>query len=239
MSHEEMRGEKINVYTGIIERIQAMIAKGELAVGDKLPAERRLAERFAVSRSHLRQALQALAERGVIESRQGDGTYLLSTMEQGAQVDAIFDAIAARRDVLHEIIEFRQIIEPPIAALAASRINKDDLDQLKVVACDQGRALLGGREATDLDARFHQILAESTGNRTLGRVMETLQSILDESRSAWLQSATRRSTSVEGHLKIIDALEAGDSQMAGQAMQRHLEAVEQVLFPTDTKKRKN
>lgn len=222
--------EKKNVYTAIVERIHSMIVAGEIQPGDKLPPERKLAERFGVSRSHLRQAFQALAERGVIESRQGDGTYLLTNMESGVSVDAILEAITAQSDVLHDIIEFRRMIEPQIASLAAQRINATTLDRLKVVTCDQQRALLGGREATDLDAEFHQLLAESTRNQVLGRVMTTIQSIINESRSEWLQSSNRRSTSVEGHLRIIDALEAGDADRASAAMQDHIMAIEEVIF---------
>jgi len=226
----EQREEKKNVYTAIIDRIHSMIAAGEIKPGEKLPPERKLAERFSVSRSHLRQAFQALAERGVIESRQGDGTYLLTNMEGGPSVDTILEAISAQGDMLHEIIEFRRMIEPQIASLAAQRIDTATLNRLKVVACDQQRRLLGGREATDLDASFHQILAESTKNRVIGRVMATIQSIINESRSEWLQGPDRQSTSVEGHLRIIDALEAGDAERASAAMQRHIMAIEEVIF---------
>nr|WP_321468033.1 FadR/GntR family transcriptional regulator [uncultured Desulfobulbus sp.] len=222
--------EKRTVYTAIIQRIHSMMLAGEITPGEKLPPERKLAERFGVSRSSLRQAFQALAERGVIESRQGDGTYLLTTMESGPSVDTILEAIREQGDVLHEIIEFRHMIEPQIAALAAKRIDSATLDRLKIIACDQQRALMSGREATELDAEFHRILAESTANRVLGRVMTTIQSIINESRSEWLQSQDRRSTSIEGHLRIIDALEAGDADMALAAMQNHIKAIEQVIF---------
>ena len=229
----EKKEEKKSVYTAIIERIYQMIVSGEIAPGDKLPPERKLAERFDVSRSHLRQAFQALAERGIIESRQGDGTYLLNAMENGPSVNAILEAISTQSDVLHEIIEFRGMIEPQIAALAANRIDSTTLNCLKIIACDQQRALIGGREATDLDAQFHQILAESTCNKVISRVMATLQSILNESRSEWLQSPDRRVASVEGHLRIIDALEEGDAELASLAMRQHIKAIEQVIFQED------
>lgn len=222
--------KKKNVYISIIERIHAMIVAGEILPGDKLPPERKLAERFGVSRSNLRQAIQALAERGIIESRRGDGTYLLTNMESGPSVDAILEAITAHRNTLHEIIEFRRIMEPPIAALAAQRIDATTLDRLKVIACDQQRAFMVGRKATALDAEFHQILAESTCNGVLSRVMATIQALLNETRSEWLQSPDRRLTSVEGHLHIIDALEARDALMASLAMQEHIAAIEQVIF---------
>lgn len=226
----DRREEKKNAYTAIVERIRSMIVAGELQPGDRLPPERQLAERFGVSRSHLRQAFQALGERGVIESRQGDGTYLLTSLDSGPTVDTIMEAIRAQGDVIHEIIEFRRMIEPQIAALAARRMEPATLDRLKIVVCDQQRAVLAGREEQELDAEFHRILAESTSNRVISRVMTTIQAIINQSRSIWLQSSHRRLASVEGHLRIIDALEAGDAAGASAAMQEHIVAIEKLIF---------
>ena len=222
--------EKKNAYTSIIERIRGMIETGELVPGDRLPAERSLAERLGVSRGQLRRALQALAERNIIQSRQGDGTYLLSGFDGVASMDSIIAALNDRSDVLHEVIEFRRMIEPQIAALAAVRIDRPTLDRLKILVCDQQRALVTEREEDDLDAQFHQLLAQSSGNRVLSRVMTTIQSITNESRSSWLQSKSRRATSIAGHLRLIDALEAGDQAGAAQAMQQHIEAIEAYIF---------
>ena len=232
MDAEKREGKK-SPYTAIIERIRTMIIEGELAPGDRLPPERRLAERFGVSRGHLRRAFQALAERGMIESRQGDGTYLLSGLDSAPSVDAVLEAIHSQADVLHEIIEFRQMIEPPIAALAARRINRELLDRLKIVVCDQQRAVRAKQEEAGLDAEFHQILAESTCNRVISQVMHTIQAIINQSRSDWLQSSERRHASVEGHLRIIDALESGDPRAAFQAMREHIMAVERNIFDID------
>lgn len=224
------RESRESAYTAIIERIRAMIAGGEITPGKRLPPERKLAERFGVSRSHLRQAFQALAERGVIESRQGDGTYLLTGLDQGPTVDTILDVIAARSDVLHEILEFRRMIEPQIAALAAERIDEPTLARLKVVVCDQQRALAAGREDAGFDAEFHRILTGSTRNHVVEKVMDIIQSILNESRAVWLQSEDRRQLSLQGHLQIIDALELGDSMGAAQAMRQHIASIGHLLF---------
>ena len=88
----ETSEEKRYAYTAIIERIRDLIRNGELVPGDRLPPERKLAEALGVSRNSLRQAFQALAERKIIESRQGDGTYLLASLEAFSQSDAIFAA---------------------------------------------------------------------------------------------------------------------------------------------------
>ncbi|MDR2549292.1 MAG: FadR family transcriptional regulator [Desulfobulbus sp.] len=217
-------------YTVLIERIGAMIRNGELQPGSKLPPERKMAEMFGVSRSSLRQAFQALAERGIIESRQGDGTYLLAAIETPLSTDAIADAISEQSGLLYEVVEFRRLVEPPIAALAARRISAEGIDRLKILVCDQQRALTVGRDADGFDAEFHQVLAESAGNRVIARVMSAIQSIVNESRSVWLQTSERRLASMEGHLRIIDALEARDAAAASLAMERHIAEIERHIF---------
>lgn len=222
--------EKKYTYAVLIERIGAMIRNGELRPGDRLPPERRLAEMFGVSRSSLRQAFQVLAERGIIESRQGNGTYLLTAIEMPSATDAIAEAISERSGLLHEVVEFRRLIEPQLAALAAQRISPEVIDRLKILVCDQQRALTAGRAADAFDAEFHQLLAASTGNQVIVKVMAAIQSMVNESRSVWLQSSERRLASMEGHLRIIDALEARDASAACAAMQRHIAEIEGHIF---------
>lgn len=224
------KDEKKYTYTAIIDRLGAMIRDGQLVPGDRLPPERKLAETLSVSRTSLRQALQALAERGVIESRQGDGTYLLTTLETPLAADAIVDTIAEQSGVLHDVLEFRRMMEPEIAALAARRITPEELDRLKVVLCDQQRALLAGRAEDRFDAEFHRLLVASADNGVIDQVMAAIQTIVDQSRSVWLQSPERRLASVEGHLRIIDALEARDAAAARRAMHDHLTEIEQHIL---------
>lgn len=226
----ESKEEKRYAYTAIIERIRDMIRNGELAPGDRLPSERKLAEVFGVSRNSLRQAFQALAERKILESRQGDGTYLLAPLDVSFPGDAILEIINQQSTFLQDIIEFRQMMEPQIAALAARRITAPALDRLKILVCDQQRALMAGRGDDTFDAEFHQQLAQCAGNQVIVQVMTTIQSIVNETRSIWFQSSERRSASVGGHLRIIDALEAGDADAAFQAMKIHIAEIESHIF---------
>jgi GntR family transcriptional repressor for pyruvate dehydrogenase complex len=226
MSAVESREEKKYAYTVIIERIRDMIAGGELAPGDRLPPERKLADALGVSRNSLRQAFQALAERKIIESRQGDGTYLLASTEAFSQSDAIFDTINAQSGFIRDILEFRHLMEPQIAALAASRIEPAALDRLKILVCDQQRALMAGREDDTFDSEFHRQLAQCSGNRVISQMMTTIASVINATRSTWLQSNERRNASVEGHLRIIDALESGDADSAFNTMKAHIAEIE-------------
>lgn len=228
------RHTKKYAYTAIVERIGALIRSGELGPGDRLPPERKLAEELGVSRTSVRQAFQALAERKIIESRQGDGTYVAAALEAPFPGDAILDAISRQSGVLEDVLEFRRLMEPQIAALAAERINPAGLDRLKVLVCDQQRALLAGREDAGLDAEFHRLLAECSGNRVIGRVMAAVQTVIDESRAAWLRGSDRQNTSLEGHLRLLDALESRDAGAASLAMEQHISEIgNHILGPSE------
>ena len=214
--------EKRYAYTVVVERMCELIRAGALLPGDRLPPERQLARELAVSRTSVRQALQALAERGVVESRQGDGTYVADELTASFPGDAILDVLNREQGVLGDILEFRRLLEPQIAALAARRIDAAGIDRLKVVVCDQQRALLAGRPDAALDAEFHRLLAEYAGNRVLVRVMAALRATVDETRAARLRTSGRQNASMEGHLRLLDALEAGDAAAAHAAMEQHI-----------------
>ncbi|NTU48048.1 MAG: FadR family transcriptional regulator, partial [Syntrophobacteraceae bacterium] len=120
--------------------------------------------------------------------------------------------------------------EPQVAALAAKRITGGELDRLKVIVCDQQRKMLAGKEDSRLDIAFHAAVADASKNGIVRQVMKTVDAIINESRSAHLQSDARRRASVEGHLKLIDALETRDSEMACKAMKEHLSQVEGIIL---------
>ena len=128
-------------YTVVVERMCEQIRTGALLPGDRLPPERQLARELAVSRTSVRQALQALAERGVVESRQGDGTYVAAELSASFPGDAILDALNRERGVLGDILEFRRLLEPQIAALAARRIDAAGVQQ---VPGRRAHGLVGG-----------------------------------------------------------------------------------------------
>ena len=229
MTEIDLKEERKQVYTTIIDRLNAMIRRGELRPGERLPPERTLAALLGVSRANLRQAFQALAERKIIESRRGDGTYLLASFESLLPTDIILDTIGQQQGLVEHVLEFRQILEPQVAALAARRVTDPELDRLKILVCDQQRALLAGQADSSFDAAFHRLLAECAHNPVLAQMMAAVEPILNTTRASWLQSEGRRQASVEGHLRIIDALEKGDEKEARLAMAGHLAEIGQHL----------
>jgi GntR family transcriptional regulator, transcriptional repressor for pyruvate dehydrogenase complex len=216
-------------YNEVAEGLKERIRRGELKVGERIPAERVLARSLGVSRNCVRQAIQALAEKKVLESRRGAGTYVRGVNESEL-IETFTLPLRGEKELYREILEFRLLMEPQIASLAAGNISREELDSLKVIVCDQERRIMAGKEDGELDSRFHLKLATATHNRVIIRMMDTVNGILNESRTENLWSTRRRESSVVGHLRIIDALENRDSQMAFRAMKEHLRSVGDIIM---------
>lgn len=211
-------------YQRLSERLRQFMAEGRFQSGDRLPPERALAESFGVSRSSIRKAIQMLAGKGLLESRQGDGTYVRAPDMEPLK-NAILEAVDSENLVFDEVMEFRRILEPAIAELAALRHSPEQLDQLKIITCDQQRRLLTGQEDGDLDARFHHCLALCAGNSLLAGTMAQLNSHYAAGRTAELRDTQWRQFSVSSHLRIIDALERRSPADSRKAIEEHLDTV--------------
>lgn len=211
-------------YQKLSERLRQFMANGHFQNGDKLPPERALAEAFGVSRSSIRDAIRILAQGGLLESRQGDGTYVRTPQMEEIRA-AIIAAVDSENLAFDEIMEFRKIVEPAIGALAAMRRTREQLDHLKIVTCDQQRRLLTGQDDGDLDARFHLQLAECSGNTLLARTVAGLNEVYAKGRTAELRSEEWRRFSVSSHLHIIDALERRSPEDCRKAVEEHLATV--------------
>ncbi len=217
---------KTKLYQEITEQIQRLIEGGQLKHGDQLPPERRLAEIFHVSRHSVREAIRTLEEKNILKSRIGSGTYIISEDEH-LVVDFLAQAIHKEKDKLAEIFQFRRMIEPEIAALAAEQASDLDVSQLLDLIERQRRTGTDFRAAIELDQAFHLALARMAKNGVLLKVVERLNDILSESRVQISQSQGRLERSVAGHARIIQAVASGNSEKAAKAMKEHLKQVEE------------
>ena len=194
------------------------------ATGTNCPRNGPLAESFGVSRSSVREAIRALAEKGLLESRQGDGTYVRVPDIEPLK-EAILEAVDSEGLMFDEVTEYRRIVEPGIAEIAAVRHTSEQLDRLKIIACDQQRRLLVGENDGDLDARFHLALAECTGNKLLIDTVARLNRIYAKGRTPELRDTPWRQFSVSSHLRIIDALERRSPEDSRKALEEHIDTV--------------
>lgn len=221
---------KKSISEEIVDQIRAMIEQGELAIGDRLPAERRLAEMFSVSRTTVREAIKIMAESGVIESRQGSGTFV---SEAGEQRSSLVDAILKGKPGMRDVLEVRKMMEPEIAALAAQNASPSDVNRLEAVLYEQEAAIQAGESGSGSDLRFHQLLAETSGNVVLREMVIALHDALTENRADEFQSPERKEASLAAHRAIVEAVKGGQGMQAERAMRDHLEEVERIMFSND------
>ncbi|NYI45046.1 DNA-binding FadR family transcriptional regulator [Nocardioides aromaticivorans] len=199
-----------------------MVHGGQLRPGDRLPAERRLSEMFAVSRSTLREALSRLRAEGYVEVRRGveGGTFVTELAQPYARWLA---QMADDGSLLREIIDVRTAVESHIAWLAAERRTAEDLQQL-AEAIDVDGDRLTPRQFRESDSRFHGLLARAAGSPRLHRLMETARGELFTPASEPLILPGTIARSHEEHHGILAAVRAGDGNRAAQRMRDHLHA---------------
>lgn len=229
LSIRDGEGQQGKIYELVVERIHGLLETGELRPGDRLPAERKLAELFKVSRSSLREAIRALQENGVLESRRGDGTYVCQP--PGGDLLAPFAEVLTQQRVrLWQFLQFRTAIEPPIAGLAALERTGQHLDALEHMLELQAKEVASGENHGFADLHFHQLIAMATGNPLFSDLVTRAESKMAETRNESLQSEERQMQSLEAHRAILGAIRGKNAQRAEELMRSHLQQVSTLLF---------
>src|SRR6516164_6849061 len=216
--------KRSRIYEHIVEQIRALIREGRWAPGDQIPPERELAERFKVSRTSVREALRALEMQGVIDSRQGGGTFV-RTADTEALVPPLAAAILRGRRELAEVLEVRELIEPGIARGAALRATEEHVAELESLLERQRQCITEGRPFVDEDTAFHYTLARAADNHILLRLHNLILDLLRESRQSYLHVPDRPQTSLRGHEAILYAVKTRDAEAAYRASLEHITEV--------------
>lgn len=218
----------------VVHGIREMILGGELGPGDRLPIEKDLAPRFAVSRGSLREGVRALAQLGILETRQGSGTFVTELLPQTLLAPVGFVAELQPGASPRDLQAVRRILETGAIRTAALRITDEQL-AAAADAVHAGAAALDGAipdydAAMRADMAFHGVLAEASGNAVLASLIEALASRTVRSR-LWraLVDSAAAADAVEEHRAILAAVRAGDPEAAAVRMAGHLLSVEEFL----------
>ncbi len=222
--------KKAKVYHEIVAQLRELIAQGRIKPGDRLPPERELAELFRASRNSVRDALRVLEQMGLIESRQGDGTYVRSVSPEELTEPL---ALLLLQSQMRELWEVRRLLEPAVAEFAAARATEEELAEMASILEAQRRKVEAGFLALEEDTAFHELIAQAARNTVILRVMDTLVDLLRQSRERSLQRGDRPVLSLRGHLRILEALRRRDPQAARAEMLQHLREMEEQALPDD------
>jgi DNA-binding FadR family transcriptional regulator len=201
----------------VIARLRHQITSGEWAVGARIPTEPELVERLGVARNTVREAVRALAHNGLLDIRQGSGTYVVATSELAGVMRRRF-AAARQRDV----VEVRGTLEVTAARLAATRRTATDLRRLDALLRRRERAWASGdRDAfVDADAAFHLAVVAAARNEVLGALYADLGQVIRDSLLAHFGADLDPADHMD-HAGLVEAIRAGDADRAAAEAAAH------------------
>jgi GntR family transcriptional regulator, transcriptional repressor for pyruvate dehydrogenase complex len=216
------------VYEEVAKQIERLILK-KLKPGDKLPSERELAEKLQVSRSSIRDAIRGLELMGLVEPRQGAGT-IVCDRSSVSPIDPFGSVLKRRQELVTELLDFRKMLEPPLAARAAAHASPDEISEMEDILRRQEQKQIQGDAAVAEDAEFHYSIALASDNSVVLKVLDILMDLLRDTRERSLQVEGRPQKSLAGHRRILAAIKRHDAEGAKAAMRRHIEDVEEIVL---------
>jgi len=216
------------VTTEAAERIKQMILERRLSPGSQLPPERELSEMLGISRSSAREAIRALTHMNILESRHGQGTYVTS-LSPKMLIQPLRFVMAIDEELIYPLFELRKIMETGAAALAASRITPEQLDQLQHHYDRLVEEIENPPLFLEHDIAMHEIIFDAAGNVLLLNLHESVFELLRESRNKTGAIAEIRARTLIDHGEILKALQARDPERSSAAVMAHLDHVESRL----------
>jgi len=220
------------LYEQIVAQIEQRILDGELRPGDKLPAERELAEQFGVSRTAIREAMKALMQSGLVVIQPGKGTFVTDSTSTVVRNSIDMLIRVGNETSIKDLLEVREILEPEIAALAAVRARSEDIQSMEEALKEMDQAMDDPDKFIESDLDFHLALAHGSNNALIPILIDSLVDLLREHRI--------RAASVEGGLErgqphhkiILEAIKRNDANIARDSMRAHLEQIRKEIETT-------
>ena len=216
------------LYEEIMEQIKRLLTDGKLKPGDKLLAEREMAEQFQVSRASVREAIRTLEMLGIIDIRPGEGTFIRDT-ETDDIIRPLAMFLAVERSSLLDMFEMRRIFETATAGLAAQRATEEELDQIEAML-ENMRERLNVQDPArgeEFDAAFHYAVAEATHNSLLTKLFKTVSEEFAKANSVarrqLYQSGEENAQKIiDQHAEILSGIRSRSPEVASKAMLSHL-----------------
>jgi len=210
----------------VISQLQDQISLGRYTVGSKIPTEPELMQLLGVSRTTVREAVRVLASLGLLEVRQGDGTYVIS---RSSDMDSLERRL--RQANIRDVYEVRRMLEIEIVRLAVQRRTTEDLAAMRASLADKASAWQG--EKVDVaayvaaDMNFHNAIASASKNSVLADLYFTFSAAIRNALTYLIQdkSAPDYAATWNSHQQLLQAIEAGDAAEAEKWTRAHLDQV--------------
>jgi len=219
----------------ILEQLESMILEGSLKAGQKLPPERELAKQFDVSRPSLREAIQKLEAKGLVNRKQGGGTFVSDNILSGFS-DPLFDLMSKDKEVQFDLLEFRHGIEGMSAYYAAMRGTQADFDEIQKKHEAIGNAQIENDYHAEAEAvcDFYLAICAASHNAVILQLARSMSPLLTDNIEKNLTILAKRpevsAKIAEYRTRLMDAIISGQPQKAWGASHRHLAFIEEVLL---------
>ncbi|MEW9517458.1 FadR/GntR family transcriptional regulator [Streptomyces tubercidicus] len=219
----------------VVDALRSQLTGGEWKVGARIPTEHALAEQLQVGRNTVREAVRVLVHAGMLRSRQGEGTFVVSTADPGDIMRGI------QRAGIRDVLELRIALEAEAARLAALRHRPEDLERMQAaldalaeVADEEGQPDSGSPELyADHDIAFHRAVVEAAHNTALTATYGWFSSSVREALVSSLDDQAMPKIAHGDHRAVMDAIATGDPEAAERATRALLDkpkrAVEALL----------
>lgn len=203
---------RTNLADSAAASLRAEIAAGRWAVGERIPNEAALAGMLRVSRGTVREAVRALVSQGLLETRQGSGTYVLATADPAA----VFDRV--RQTCLRDQWEARALLDVEAARLAALRHTQEDIATLRRLLAGRGMVADGGREAfIKRDLAFHRAVVKASGNQAMLEIYDFFTAAIADAIGSTLAGELPEPSDA-AHAEIVEAIASGDPDRASASV---------------------
>ena len=236
MGFDQIRQRRLS--DDIVEQLEGMILEGTLKSGERLPAERALAEQFGVSRPSLREAIQKLSAKGLLVSRQGGGNYVATSLGSTFS-DPLLQLLESNPEAQRDLLEFRHTLEASCAFYAASRATEMDRERLRLAFerlqdCYARVDEVSRAEEGEADANFHLAIAEASHNAVLLHTIRGLFDLLKRNvvtniGGMYLQRSETRDRLREQHQALFEAIIERRADAARDLSHQHIHYVQEVL----------
>jgi GntR family transcriptional regulator, transcriptional repressor for pyruvate dehydrogenase complex len=211
-----------------VEKIKALITDGVFPPGSRLPPERDLCLRLSVSRPTLREAIRSLDMMGVLQSRQGAGTYV-TDLAAITLAEPLRFMIGLNSSSLVELADVRRLLESGAAERAAGLITRDELAELRETIDELHEHSMEPARFAELDMRFHRVIHIAAHNGLLLALLDGMSGLAERSRTITGRQPGVVEASLRAHERIYEALLARDRSGARDAMIEHLDDVRNAL----------
>ncbi|MEB7675463.1 FadR/GntR family transcriptional regulator [Staphylococcus equorum] len=226
-----MKISNTKIYEQIADILLESIKSGEYQVGDKLPSIQKLGQQYGVSVASVREALNALRTIGIIEMKQGYGTFIKQIEPTFFELGDKFTSL----DQITELLELREIVESATVEKAAIHRNEADLVSLKKALNEMGEAVTDGTSGEKADLQFHLSIARAAKNsllvELLNNISELMQDSMEETRKIFIYSKQKTMNKLhEEHVIIYNAIVEQNATNAVKAMESHLLEVKETIL---------